>query len=122
MKSSGLLVGALVLVGALPTQSARVADVVVRVATPMTPPRWAVLERQLLADNVPACREFFTKQFDDRGSLQVLVRRGANDGPEEASEEYSKWTEVHALGAIVETLRWSRSTREGLVGARTDAI
>ena len=26
-------------------------------------PRWAVLERQLLAENVPACREFFKKQW-----------------------------------------------------------
>ena len=35
---------------------------------------------QLLADNVPACREFFEKYFDDKGYLQCFVRWGANDG------------------------------------------
>ena len=32
-------------------------DVTIRIATPMQPPEWAVLERRLLAENVPACRE-----------------------------------------------------------------
>ena len=27
--------------------------------TPMAAPGWAKLERQLLAENVPACREYF---------------------------------------------------------------
>lgn len=36
------------------------ADVSIRADTPMDPPRWAILERQLLDANVPACREFFT--------------------------------------------------------------
>ena len=34
-------------------RSGRAAGVVVHVASPMAPPRWAVLERQLLADNAP---------------------------------------------------------------------
>ena len=49
-------------------------DSLVRIDAHMDPPRWATLERQLLADNVPACREFFKKYFDDRGALQCFVR------------------------------------------------
>ena len=64
----------------------------------MAPPRWAVLERQLLADNVPACREFYEKYFDDRGYLQCFVRWGANDGPDDAFENFNRWPELHALG------------------------
>src|SRR5215468_4647027 len=121
MKSSGLLVGALVLVGALSTQSARVADVVVRVATPMTPPRWATLERQLLADNVPACREFFTKYFDDRGYLQVFARWGANDGPDDAFENFNRWPELHALGAGDDILQMFSTGHEGLLKQYSEA-
>ena len=32
--------------------------------TPMPAPAWARLERRILADNVPACREFFQKYYD----------------------------------------------------------
>ena len=31
----------------------------VTIDTPMPAPAWATLERQLLAENVPACREFY---------------------------------------------------------------
>ena len=79
--------------------------VMVRIETHMDPPRWATLERQLLADNVPACREFFNKYFDDRGSLQCFVRWGANDGPDDAFENFNRWPELHALGADDDILR-----------------
>src|SRR6185436_15269573 len=62
----------------------RAADVSIRLDTKMTPPRWAVLERQLLADNLPAAQEFYKKYFDDRGHLQIFVRWGAKDGPDDA--------------------------------------
>ena len=73
-------------------------DVAIRIDARMDPPRWAVLERRLLADNVPACREFFKKYFDDRGYLQCFVRWGANDGPDDAFENFNRWPELHALG------------------------
>ena len=73
--------------------------VAIRIDSRMAAPRWATLERQLLADNVPACREFFHKYFDDRGYLQCVVRWGANDGPDDAFENFNRWPELHALGA-----------------------
>jgi hypothetical protein len=55
----------------------------------MAAPKWAQMERQLLAENVPAAREFFQKYFDDRGYLSVFVRWGANDGPDDAFENFN---------------------------------
>ncbi len=83
--------------------------------TPMAAPRWAVLERRLLADNVPACAEFFQKYFDDRGYLQCFVRWGANDGPDDAFENFNRWPELHALGASDEILRLYTKGHEGLL-------
>jgi hypothetical protein len=70
----------------------------------MQPPAWAVLERRLLAESVPACREFFKRYFDGRGYLQCFVRWGANDGPDDAFENFNGWPELHALGASDEIL------------------
>jgi hypothetical protein len=119
------IVGALILVaGGMSSLSGprpRIADVTLRITTPMSPPRWAVLERQLLADNVPACREFFTKYFDDHGRLQCFVRWGANDGPDDAFENFNRWPELHALGAADDVLRMFSTGHEGLIAQYTQA-
>ena len=64
----------------------------------MVAPRWAELERKLLDDNAVACREFYKKYFDDRGYLLCFARWGANDGPDDAPENFNRWPELHALG------------------------
>ena len=87
----------------------------------MDPPRWAVLERQLLADNVPAAREFFEKYFDDRGYLQCFVRWGANDGPDDAFENFNRWPELHALGASDDIRQMYSRGHEGLLRQYTEA-
>jgi hypothetical protein len=97
------------------------ADVSIRIDTRMDPPRWAVLERQLLADNVPACQQFFKKYFDDRGYLQCFVRWGANDGPDDAFENFNRWPELHALGAGDDILRMYSKGHEGLLRQYTEA-
>jgi hypothetical protein len=124
MKAVRLLVLALLPLGFVasePVEPARATDVVVRVASPMTPPRWAILERQLLAENVPACREFFQKYFDDRGYLQVFARWGANDGPDDAFENFNRWPELHALGADDAILQMYVKGHEGLLRQYTEA-
>jgi hypothetical protein len=100
---------------------AQAADRVIAIDTPMAAPRWAVLERRLLADNVPACGEFFQKYFDDRGYLQCFVRWGANDGPDDAFENFNRWPELHALGASDEILRLYTKGHEGLLKQYADA-
>ncbi len=102
-------------------EGANTAEVAIRLATRMDPPRWAVLERQLLAHQVPPCREFFNKYFDDRGYLQCFVRWGANDGPDDAFENFNRWPELHALGASDEILRMYAKGHEGLLRQYTEA-
>src|SRR5437867_1648654 len=97
------------------------ADVSLRIDTRLDPPQWAVLERRLLADNVPACREFFAKYFDGRGYLQCFVRWGANDGPDDAFENFNRWPELHALGASDEILQMFSKGHEGLLKQYTEA-
>jgi hypothetical protein len=89
--------------------------------TPMAAPEWARLERQLLADNVPACREFYQKYYDARGYLQCFVRWGANDGPDDAFENFNKWPELHALGADDEILQTYLKGLEGMIRQYSEA-
>jgi len=71
-------------------------------------------ERQLLADNVPACKEFFEKYFDDKGYLQCFIRWGADDGADDALR-ISTLAELHALGAGDEIMRMYLKGHEGLI-------
>ena len=87
----------------------------------MEPPRWAVLERRLLAANVPAATEFFEKYYDRRGYLKAFVRWGANDGPDDAFEHFNRWPELHALGASDDILRMYSQGHEGLLKQYTEA-
>jgi hypothetical protein len=114
-----LLLTAAVLRPATPPTAAQ-TGVTIANDTRMEPPRWAVLERQLLAANVPALREFFAKYFDERGYIQCFVRWGANDGPDDGFENFNRWPELHALGASDEVLRLYTKGQGGcrLSGAR----
>ncbi|HKX27615.1 MAG TPA: hypothetical protein VJ302_07980 [Blastocatellia bacterium] len=67
--------------------------------TPLSPPAWALLERELLRANTSACEEFFARYFDDRGYLLCTTRWGGDDGPDDAIENCALWPELHALGA-----------------------
>ena len=67
--------------------------------TPMTPPYWALLERELLKSQAEACEQFFEKYFDQRGYLQCVERWGGLDGPDDAIENLRDWPTLHALGA-----------------------
>jgi len=96
-------------------------DVSITIDSKMDAPRWARLERQLLDENVPACREFYKKYFDDRGYLQCFVRWGANDGPDDAFENFNRWPELHALGASDDILRMFTQGHDGLIKQYTDA-
>ena len=93
----------------------------VTIDSPMTAPKWAQMERQLLAENVPAAREFFQKYFDDRGYLLCFVRWGANDGPDDAFENFNYWPELHALGAGDEIVQMYLKGHEGMIKQYTEA-
>jgi hypothetical protein len=112
----GCIVVFVALVAARKEESASIA-----INTPMTAPRWAQLERQLLAENVLPAREFFKKYFDDRGYLQCVLRWGADDGPDDAFENFNHWPELHAMGASDEILQMYMKGHEGLIRQYTEA-
>jgi hypothetical protein len=80
----------------LPAQS---AELILHIRTPMAPPAWALLERELLRANTAACQQFFAKYFDERGYLMCVERWGGDDGPDDAIENCTNWPVLHALGA-----------------------
>jgi hypothetical protein len=89
--------------------------------TPMPAPGWAKLERRLLSESVPVTRAFVQKYFDDRGYLQCFVRWGANDGPDDAFENFRQWPELHALGASDEVIQLYLKTWEGMLRQYSEA-
>jgi len=85
----------------------------VSIKTPMSPPYWALLERELLNQNTKACREFFDKYFDERGWLLCVERWGGDDGPDDAIENCLDWPILHALGGGDEVLQMYKKAWEG---------
>lgn len=83
------------------------------ITTPMSPPTWALLQRQLLDANAKACREYFAKYFDDRGWLLCVERWGGDDGPDDAIENLTDWPILHALGGHDDVLKMYKKAWEG---------
>ncbi len=93
--------------------SASAAEDVLRIDAPMSPPEWALLERELLRANTAACGEFFDRYFDERGFLLCVERWGGDDGPDDAIENVNDWPLLHALGAPNVILEMYRKALEG---------
>ncbi len=93
----------------------------ITIDTPMTPPAWALLERELLRANTIACEEFFEKYFDERGYLLCVERWGGDDGPDDAIENVADWPILHALGASDAILKAYKKAWEGHLRQYTKA-
>ncbi|MGI8982564.1 MAG: hypothetical protein ACR2FY_25305 [Pirellulaceae bacterium] len=98
---------------ALCAKPAHAEEPTISVDAPLSPPCWALLERELLRQNADGCREFFEKYFDDRGWLLCVERWGGDDGPDDAIENCLDWPTLHALGASDEVLRMYTKAWEG---------
>src|SRR6266404_1174083 len=83
------------------------------ITTPLSPPTWALLQRQLLDANAKACREFYAKYFDERGWLLCVERWGGDDGPDDAIENCTDWPNLHALGGADDVLTMYKKAWEG---------
>ncbi len=81
--------------------------------TRMTPPAWALLERELLRENSLACERFAAKYLDHRGYLLHTPRWGTLDGPDDAIETFFNWTLLHALGGSDAVLEAYKRAQEG---------
>ncbi len=85
----------------------------VHVETPMSPPTWALLERELLKQSSLACDRFAGKYLDSRGYLAHTPRWGTLDGPDDAIETFYNWTLLHALGGSDSVLKNYKKALEG---------
>ena len=89
--------------------------------TPVAPPEWALLERELIRANTVACTEFFQKYFDERGYLLCVERWGGDDGPDDAIENVADWPLLHAAGAPDIILQMYKKAWEGHLRQYTEA-
>jgi hypothetical protein len=83
------------------------------ISTPMAPPAWALMERELLRNNSLACDLFASKYLDERGYLLHTPRWGTLDGPDDAIETFYNWTLLHALGGSDSVLQSFKKAWEG---------
>src|SRR4051812_46853801 len=75
------------------------ADTAFNIATPMEPPEWALLERELLHAHTAACMAFFHRYFNQAtGWLETTERWGGDDGADDAIENVNDWPHLYALG------------------------
>ena len=85
----------------------------IHIETPLPPPAWAVMQRELLRAQADACEEYFEQYFDERGYLRCVERWGSDDGPDDAIECVDDWPVLYALGAEPELLDMYHRAWEG---------
>ena len=93
----------------------------IEATTPVSAPRWALLERQLLETQARAIEEFHARYFDERGYLLCVPRWSGDDGPDDALENVLNWTVLHALGAGDRVLALYKHALEGHFRQYTEA-
>lgn len=93
----------------------------VRIATPMPPPSWALLERALIRQQEEAVEAFYDQYFDERGYLLCVPRWGGDDGPDDAAENFANWPELYALGASKRVYDLYRKAWDGHLLQYTEA-
>ncbi len=104
-----------------PLKASKAAEATIRITTPMAPPSWALLERELLRANHRACLEFFDRYFDDRGYLECVERWGGDDGPDDAIENVNDWPVLYAIGGDEAILARFKKAWEGHLRQYTEA-
>lgn len=81
-----------------PLAAQMMARPLLEITTPMAPPDWALLERELIECQTDACQAFFDRYFDANGFLTAIERWGGNDGPDDAIENVNNWPQLYSLG------------------------
>src|SRR3569833_604335 len=75
------------------------ADTAITLSTPMDPPEWALLQRELIAQHTDVCVQFFHRYFNQsNGWLETTERFGGDDGPDDAIENVNDWPHLYAMG------------------------
>lgn len=93
----------------------------VRIASPMSPPSWALLELSLIRQQEEAVEAFYDQYFDERGYLLCVPRWGGDDGPDDAAENFANWPELYAIGASKRVYDLYRKAWDGHLLQYTEA-
>ena len=96
------------------------APAAIRITTPMPPPDWALLERELLRRGARLA-EFLDRYFDDAGYLECVERWGATMGPTMPSKTVNDWPVLYALGGAEPILTRFKKAWEGRLRQYTKA-
>jgi hypothetical protein len=100
----------------------RAAEPILEIERPISPPTWALLEREVLKAAAAACRKFYDRYFDERGWLLCVERWGGDDDPDDAIENCNNWPVLHALGAAAEVRTLYTRAWEGYLRQYTLAL
>ena len=95
------------------TAAVALAQPALEINKTVSPPAWALLERELLKQSSLACDRFANKYLDARGYLLHTPRWGTLDGPDDAIETFYNWTLLHALGGSDSVLANYKRALEG---------
>ncbi len=90
-----------------------IAQDLIEISSPVSPPEWALLEREVLDASSSAIEKFYDHFFDERGYLLHVARWGALDGTDDAIENFKNWTILHSLGASDRVLELYKHGLEG---------
>jgi hypothetical protein len=91
---------------------ARAATAEIAIDTPMAAPRWAILQRHLIAIQSDAARAFHDRYFNQRHEIEAFLRWGANDGPDDAIEAINDWPYLYLVGGDPAILDLARAVQE----------
>lgn len=94
---------------------------VIAIKTPMPPPSWALLERELIRANSEHTRIFFERYFDERGYLLCVPRWGALDGPDDAIENLTNVPALYLIGGSDDLVAICQKAQEGHLRQYTEA-
>ncbi len=93
----------------------------IRIATPMPPPDWALLERELLRARSAPAPSSSTDTSTTAGYLECVERWGGDDGPDDAIENVNDWPVLYALGGAESILTRFKKAWEGHLRQYTKA-
>ena len=85
----------------------------IEISSPLTPPDWALPEREPSRATSAACDLYYDRYFDDRGYLECVERWGGDDGPDDAIECLADWPLLYALGGSPRVLELYKKAWEG---------
>lgn len=106
-----LLAGSAAALATLPAL-ARAATPAIVIDTAMPPPRWAILQRHLIAMQGDAARAFHDRYFNAQHEIEAFLRWGANDGPDDAIEAINDWPYLYLIGGDAHILDLARAVQE----------